>query len=177
MGRGAALRAVNALVLQHIACEPPGAFEDVLVERGARIERVELDEGEPLPGSLDGFDAVIAMGGPMSVSDEAEHPWLRPEKALLREAVRSGLPVWGSCLGVQLLASALGARVEKGPVPEVGVLPVEPTAEGRADPVLGPCRWPLTTLQWHSDTFGLPDGAVLLASSPAYPNQAVRFAP
>ena len=129
---------MNVLVLQHIACEPPGAFEDVLVERGARIERLELDEGDPVPGSLDGVDAIIAMGGPMSVNDEDEHPWLVPEKALLREAVESGLPVWGSCLGVQLLASALGARVTAGPVPEVGVMPVEPTAEGRADPVLGP---------------------------------------
>ena len=165
---------MNVLVLQHISCEPPGAFEDVLVERGARIERLELDEGDPLPGSLDGVDAVIAMGGPMSVNDEDEHPWLAPEKTLLREAVESGLPVWGSCLGVQLLASALGARVTAGPAPEVGVLPVEPTAEGRADPVLGPCRWPLTTLQWHGDTFDLPPGAVLLASSPAYPNQAIR---
>jgi GMP synthase (glutamine-hydrolysing) len=149
----------------------------VLVERGARIERVELDEGEPLPESLDGFDAVIAMGGPMSVNDEDEHPWLVAEKDLLREAVTAGFPVWGSCLGVQLLASALGARVTRGPVPEVGVLPVEPTEEGRGDPVLGPCRWPLTTLQWHSDTFELPDDAVLLATSPAYAHQAVRFAP
>jgi GMP synthase-like glutamine amidotransferase len=147
------------------------------VERGARIHRVELDEGEPLPQSLDGFDAVIAMGGPMSVNDESEHPWLAPEKALLREAVASGMPVWGSCLGVQLLASALGAPVRQGTTPEVGVLPVEPTDEGGTDPVLGPCRWPLTTLQWHSDTFELPPGAVLLARSPAYESQAVRFAP
>jgi GMP synthase-like glutamine amidotransferase len=168
---------MDVLALQHIACEPPGAFEDVMLERGARIVRVELDEGEPLPGSLDGFAAVVAMGGPMSVNDEAEHPWLVAEKALLRDAVTGGLPVWGSCLGVQLLASALGARVERGGTPEVGVLPVEPTPDGRADPVLGPCHWPLTTLQWHSDTFDLPDGAVLLASSPAYAHQAVRFAP
>ena len=166
---------MNVLVLQHIACEPPGAFEDVLLDRGARITRVELDEGEPLPASLDGLDAVIAMGGPMSVNDEAEHPWLGPEKALLRRAVTSGLPVWGSCLGVQLLASALGAQVVPGSAPEVGVLPVEPTEAGRVDPVLGPCEWPLTTLQWHSDTFELPPGAVLLASSHAYPNQAIRI--
>jgi GMP synthase (glutamine-hydrolysing) len=166
---------MNVLVLQHIACEPPGAFEDVLLERGARISRVELDEGEPLPDSLDGIDAVIAMGGPMSVNDEAEHPWLVPEKALLRDAVHSGMPVWGSCLGVQLLASALGAHVVPGTAPEVGVLPVEPTEMGRTDPVLGPCKWPLSTLQWHSDTFELPPGAVLLASSPAYRNQAIRI--
>ena len=166
---------MNVLVLQHIACEPPGAFEDVLLERGARIERVELDEGEPLPGSLDGVDAVIVMGGQMSANDEDEHPWLVAEKALLRGAIDSGMPVWGSCLGVQLLAAALGAHVVPGHAPEVGILAVEPTEAGRADPVLGPCDWPLTTLQWHSDTFELPPGAVLLASSPAYPNQAIRI--
>jgi GMP synthase (glutamine-hydrolysing) len=77
---------VNVVGLQHIACEPPGAFEDVLLQRGARIVRVELDEGEPLPGSLIGIDAVIAMGGPMSVNDKADHPWLGAEKALVRRA-------------------------------------------------------------------------------------------
>lgn len=165
---------MNVLVLQHTACEPPGAFEDVLLERDARIARVELDEGEPLPRSLVGLDAVVVMGGPMSANDETEHPWLRDEKTLIRQAVRSGLPVWGSCLGAQLLASALGARVFPGEAPEVGVLPIHPTSSGRADPVMGPCRWPLTTLQWHSDTFELPSGAVLLASSGAYPHQAIR---
>ena len=94
---------MEILVLQHIACEPPGVFEDVLVERGATIHRVELDEGEPLPERRD-FDAVIAMGGPMSVNDEDEHPWLRDEKRLVAETVRAGTPFWGVCLGVQLLA-------------------------------------------------------------------------
>ena len=162
-------------MLQHIACEPPGVFEDVLVQRGANIRRVELDEGDALPASLDGFGAVIVMGGPMSAVDEAEHPWLAPEKALLREALSGGVPVWGVCLGVQLLASALGAHVGPGPAPEVGVLPVHPTPAGLADPVFGPCDWPLTALQWHGDTFDLPTGAVVLASSPAYEHQAIRI--
>lgn len=165
---------MNVLVLQHIACEPPGAFEEVLVERDARIVRVELDEGESLPRSLACFDAIVVMGGPMSVNDETQHPWLGAEKALLRDAANARVPIWGSCLGVQLLACALGASVTPGPVPEVGVLPVYPTPAGRVDPVVGPCRWPLSTLQWHSDTFELPDGAVLLASSPTYPHQAIR---
>jgi GMP synthase (glutamine-hydrolysing) len=166
---------MQVLVLQHIACEPPGAFEDVLRERGAEIVRVELDEGEQPPRSLDGLDALIVMGGPMSANDDAEHPWLSGEKALLRRAVESGMPVWGVCLGVQLLASALGARVWAGPAPEVGILPVHPTPEGEADPVFGACAWPLSTLQWHGDTFDLPAGAVLLASSPAYAHQAIRI--
>lgn len=166
---------MNVLILQHIACEPPGAFEDVLRDRDASFTRIELDEGDALPDTARGFDAMVVMGGPMSVNDLREHPWLAAERALIRDAVRSGMPVWGSCLGVQLLASALGARVWKGSAPEVGILPVEPTDEGRADPVLGPCRWPLNTLQWHGDTFDLPDDAVLLASSTAYPSQAIRI--
>ena len=165
---------MRALVLQHIACEPPGVFEDVLVERGAEIHRVELDEGERLPDWRE-FDLIVAMGGPMSVNDEDDHPWLVDEKRLIRQAVEAGAGFWGACLGVQLLASSLGARVYAGDVPEVGVLPVTLTEEGRADPVMGGLPAELPTLQWHGDTFDLPDGAVLLAGSPAYPNQAFRY--
>ncbi len=165
--------APRVLVLQHIACEPPGAYEDVLREHDARIERVELDEGDPLPG-LAGIDAIVAMGGPMSVNDEAEHPWLVDEKRLIAEAVRRDVPFFGACLGVQLLASSLGAEVTAGETPEVGVLPVYATEAGLEDPVFSGLAWPRPTLQWHADTFALPDGATLLATSPAYPHQAFR---
>jgi len=144
-----------------------------MLERGASIHRVELDEGEPLPG-LAGFDAVVAMGGPMSVNDEDEHPWLVAEKRLIAEAVQTGIPYWGACLGVQLLASALGARVYAGAAPEVGMLPVRLTEAARADPVFETLPDEFLTLQWHGDTFDLPEGAVLLAGSDAYPNQAFR---
>jgi GMP synthase-like glutamine amidotransferase len=165
---------VRILVLQHIACEPPGAYEDVLRERGATIHRVELDEGEPLPDRVD-FDAIVAMGGPMSVNDEDEHPWLRDEKRLIGDAAREGVPYWGACLGAQLLAASLGARVYPGNQPEVGLLPVTLTDAGRADPVLGGLPERFTTLQWHGDTFDVPERAVLLAGSVAYPHQAFRF--
>ena len=98
----------------------------------------------------------------MSVNDEAEHPWLIAEKRLIRESVADGVPYWGSCLGVQLLASSMGARVYAGPQPEVGVLPVTLTDEGAADPVLQGLPREFPALQWHGDTFDLPDGAVLL---------------
>jgi GMP synthase-like glutamine amidotransferase len=164
---------VNVLVLQHIACEPPGVYEDVLVERGAWLHRVELDEGEPLPDWRD-FDAIVAMGGPMSVNDEAELPWLAGEKRLIREAVEAGTPFWGACLGVQLLASALGARVYPAPRPEVGILPVTLTDEAASDPVFAGLPRELATFQWHGDTFDLPPGGVRLASSPVCENQAFR---
>ena len=165
---------MHVLVLQHIACEPPGVYEDVLRERGAELVRVEIDEGDQIP--REEFDAIVAMGGPMSVNDEAALPWLTDEKQFVADAVRSGTPYWGVCLCVQLLASSLGARVYPGDEPEVGLLPVELTEEARTDPVFAAAPDALVTLQWHGDTFELPHGAVRLASSPAYPNQAFRFA-
>jgi GMP synthase (glutamine-hydrolysing) len=165
---------VDVLVLQHIACEPPGVYEDVLRERGATLRRVEVDKGDELPDWRE-FDAIVAMGGPMSVNDDAELPWLREEKELVATAARAGMPFWGVCLGVQLLAASLGARVYAGEEPEVGVLPVELTEEGARDRVFCALPSSVPALQWHGDTFDLPDGAVRLAGSPAYANQAFRF--
>ncbi len=143
------------LVLQHIACEPPAAFEDELRARGLDLVRVELDEGEPLPDWRE-FAAIVVMGGPMGAYEDAAHPWLDPEKRLLREAVEADVPVWGVCLGAQLLAAALGARVYKGDRPEVGLLPVELAPDASDDPVFGAAPRRFTTLQWHGDTFDLP---------------------
>jgi GMP synthase-like glutamine amidotransferase len=165
---------MDVLVLQHIACEPPGVYEDVLRERGASLHRVELDEGEAIP-DWRRFDAIVAMGGPMSANDEDELPWLVDEKRAIGDAVRAGTPYWGACLGVQLLAASLGARVYAGTQPEVGVMPVTLTDEARADPVFAPLPDELLSLQWHGDTFDLPEGAVRLATSPAYANQAFRY--
>ena len=163
----------SILVLQHIACEPPAAFEDELRSRGLDVTRVELDEGDPLPDWRE-FPAIVVMGGPMGAYDEADHPWLVEEKRALREAVEADVPVWGVCLGAQLLASALGARVYPGGQPEVGLLPVHLTGEATDDPVFQDAPASFPTLQWHGDTFDLPEGATLLASSPAYPHQAFR---
>jgi GMP synthase (glutamine-hydrolysing) len=165
---------MKVLVLQHIECEPPGVYEDVMVERGIGIERVELDRGEALPPWRD-FDAMVAMGGPMSVNDDAELPWLTEEKSAIAEAVRAGVPFWGVCLGVQLLAASLGARVYPGSEPEVGLLTVTLSEEALADPVFAGLPREVLTLQWHGDTFDLPDGAVVLAGSAPFPNQAFRW--
>jgi GMP synthase (glutamine-hydrolysing) len=165
---------VDVLVLQHIACEPPGVYEDVLRERSATLHRVEVDAGDELPDWRE-FSAIVAMGGPMSANDDARFPWLRDEKELVAAAVRASMPFWGVCLGVQLLAASLGARVYAGDEPEVGVLPVDLTEEGRRDAVFSGLPPSLPALQWHGDTFDLPVGGVRLAGSPAYPNQAFRF--
>lgn len=165
---------MDVLVLQHIACEPPGVYEDVLREQDAALTRIEVDAGDELPAWRE-FDAIVAMGGPMSANDDADLPWLRDEKAFVAASVRAGIPFWGVCLGVQLLAASLGARVYAGDEPEVGVLPVELTDEGKRDPVFSALPPSVPALQWHGDTFDLPEGAVRLAGSDAYPNQAFRY--
>jgi GMP synthase (glutamine-hydrolysing) len=165
---------VDALVLQHIACEPPGVYEDVMLEHGVSLARVELDEGEQLPDWRE-FDLIVAMGGPMSVNDDERLPWLGDEKRLIREAVHAGVPFFGACLGAQLLAVSLGARVYEGQRPEVGFLSVDLTEAARRDPAFAHLPPELVTFQWHGDTFTLPRGATRLASSHEYRNQAFRW--
>ncbi len=163
--------AERILVLQHAGCEPPGAYVDELVRRGIPLHRLLLDEGGELPDWRD-FAALVVMGGAMGANDEAAHPWLGPEKRLIAEAVGAGTPYWGVCLGAQLLAASLGAAVAAGPRPELGVLPVALTDQAAADPVFTAAPSSFLTLQWHGDTFELPAGAVQLARSPAYEQQA-----
>jgi len=162
------------LVLQHRACERPGVIEEVLRARSARLTRVGLDEGGHLP-DWRGFDLVVVMGGPMGAYEDAAHPWLVDERAFLAAAAAAGTPCYGVCLGAQLLAAAIGGRAYPGPAPEVGVMEVTLTAAGQTDAVMSILASPFTALQWHGDTFDLPDDAVVLASSTAYARQAFRW--
>ncbi len=159
------------LVLQHAGCEPPGVYEDVMRERAIAFERVVLDAAPALP-DWRGFGGIVAMGGAMGAYEDEEHPWLAAEKRLIAEAVRGGMPYWGVCLGAQLLASALGAEVRAGPAPELGVMYVELTDAAAEDPVFAGAPARFSTLQWHGDTYSLPDGAVRLARSERYEQQA-----
>jgi GMP synthase (glutamine-hydrolysing) len=162
------------LVLQHAGCEPPGAYEDELIARKLPFARVLLDHGEQLP-DWRAYAAIVAMGGAMSVNDEIGHPWLVAEKRLIGEAVRAGTPYWGVCLGAQLLAASLGASVAVGARPELGVLAVELTDAAERDPVFSALPRSFRTLQWHGETYELPPGAVQLARSQDYEQQAFVF--
>ena len=162
---------MKILVLQHAVSEHPGSFRDVMKARGCTMHAVELDEGEAIP-PLEGFDALLVMGGPMDVWQTAKHPWLLDEMATIKTWVQAGRPYLGICLGHQLLAQALGGEVGRMQAPEVGMSQVNTTP----DPIFAglPATWPC--LQWHgAEVQRLPEGAVHLASSPASAMQAQRW--
>ena len=165
------MRTAPLLVLQHAGCEPPGVYEDELRERGIAFDRVVTAESEELPDWRP-YAAIVAMGGAMGAYEEDLHPWLAAEKRLIAEAVEAGRAYWGVCLGAQLLAAALGASVSPGPAPEVGVSEVTLTPEGGGDPVFGAAPPAFRALQWHGDTYELPAGAIRLARSERYEQQA-----
>jgi GMP synthase-like glutamine amidotransferase len=163
-------------VIQHVEFEGPGLIAPVAARHCVGLDVHCLYAGDSVP-RLDSLGGLVVMGGPMSAGDTPAHPHLAEERALMAEAVEAGLPVLGVCLGAQLLARALGAGVFRGEHAEVGLGEVELTREGRADPILGPAGSPLPVLHWHQDTFDLPEGAVRLAGSHHYPNQAFRVGP
>ncbi len=165
----------RALVVQHVGIEGPGRLEGWLAEGGWVLEVRDVERGDGLPESLGGYDALVVLGGFMSVHDREQYPHLARTEDLLRQAVARDVPVLGLCLGGQLLASALGGRVTRNPVREIGPDRVTLTAAGRADPLFAGCPAELPVFQWHGETFAeLPPGAVWLASSPACRHQAFR---
>lgn len=142
-----------------------GVFAEVVAAPGHEL--VEWVPAEQPAPELDGFGAVLVFGGGMHVDHEAAHPWLAPEKELLRELVARGIPMLGVCLGAQLLAEAAGGSARPAAQPEIGWTPVELTAQGAEDPLLGSMPARFDSFQWHSYEFALPPGAVALARSAA----------
>ncbi|MEM7302766.1 MAG: type 1 glutamine amidotransferase [Pseudomonadota bacterium] len=169
---------MKLLVLQHARVEHPGIFRTFLAEDGHEVVQVELDEGEVVP-SLDGFDGLWVMGGPMDVWEEEQYPWLRSEKALIKEAVEErGLPFLGLCLGHQLLADALGGDCAKSDEPEIGVLDVQLTEVGANGVFFDGLPTVFPSLQWHgAEVKRLPPGAECLATSPLCAVQAMKWGP
>ena len=149
--------------------EGPGHFGEWLDAQGLLWRLVALDEGEPVPADPRAFSGIAMMGGPMSANDDL--PWNAPLLGLLRGAVAADVPVLGHCLGGQLFAKALGARVTRTAVPEIGWGKVKVLAADSADQWFG-SRDDFSTFQWHYDIFGLPPGAARVLTNPYNPDQA-----
>lgn len=160
------------LVFQHIGCETPGIFLELLREQSLPVETVKLFEGERPPEDLSRFSRLLVMGGPMSVNDEADYPWLKAEDRILKEALTLDVPTLGICLGSQLIAKAAGGTVRQGPRKEIGWYPVRLTAAARHDRLFRESPETIEVFQWHGEYFDTPPGAVNLASSDLYSCQA-----
>jgi GMP synthase-like glutamine amidotransferase len=163
----------RAHVLQHVPFEGLGQLDPWLGHAGFQIQHTRFFESSALPDPA-AVDFLVVLGGPMSVNDEAIHPWLADEKEFLRRFLATGKPLLGICLGAQLLANALGARVHANREKEIGWFPIEglpPPEHSRA------CRFPAraNVFHWHGETFDLPPGAIHLARSQACENQAFQI--
>jgi GMP synthase-like glutamine amidotransferase len=158
----------------HAPYEGAGTFGEVLQDGGASLTTVKLYETTDAPLSESGFDLILSMGGPQDADDLAGHSWLARETEMLARAVQGGCKVLGICLGAQILARALGAELRKAQGYEIGFHPIRRTEQGGDDPILAGLKDSETVMHWHQDTFELPDGAVLLASSDATAQQAYR---
>lgn len=157
-------------VLQHVPFEGLGSIEAWLAHRKARVTHTRFFGSTRLP-TLTDIDFVIALGGPMSVNDEDQFPWLREEKLFIAEAIARNKAVLGICLGAQLIASAMGARVFPGPEKEIGWFPIS-AAPAATNAFAFPAS--IVVFHWHGETFDLPAGAVHLAGSAACHNQAFQ---
>lgn len=163
---------MRVLAFRHVPFEDIGLIREPLESRGVAIDYADLYQNPSAPPDPAAYDALIFMGGPMSVNDDL--PFIAEELRILRAAADRGQPVLGICLGSQLIAKALGARVYRNPVKEVGWYPIHFTDACGQDPLLRGLATPQEVLQWHGETFDLPEGATLLAWSEACRHQAFQ---
>lgn len=166
----------RALVIRHVSHEGLGIMKRP-VERDSVVEYIDLFRGESVPSRIDGYDGLIVLGGPMGVYEDEKYPFIRPELKLIEDALKKRVPMLGVCLGSQLLAKAAGARVYKGGAKEIGWHGVTLTEDADYDWLfLGfPDRF--NAFHWHGDTFDVPRGALMLASSELFPNQVIKVGP
>ena len=168
----------KCLVMRHVTHEHLGVLASVLTEHG--VNHAYSDPGADLlhadlSSKLDGADGLVLLGGPMNVDETARYPFLAQELQAIRAAIDRRVPVLGVCLGSQLIAKALGARVYRNPVKEIGWGEVSATPEASQDRLFRFFQPVETVFQWHGDAFDLPEGATLLARSTACQHQAFRY--
>jgi GMP synthase (glutamine-hydrolysing) len=163
------------VIEQEVRLAGQGVLGERLRAHRLPVVSVRAWEDELAPIDVRDFTAVIPLGSNLSAWQEEDHRFLRDERKLLESALEADVPVLGICLGAQLLARAGGADVYPGEQPEIGWLRIRPTEEAASDPLFAGAPDPAGVFQYHTDTFDLPPGAVRLASSPAYENQAFRL--
>jgi GMP synthase-like glutamine amidotransferase len=162
--------------IQHVPYEGLGHAQKWLSEAGAEVRCTRMFAGDTLPPAAS-VDLLIILGGPMSVNDEATLPWLTAEKSFIAQVIEAGRPTLGLCLGAQLIAAALGARVGPSREREIGWWPVESVAPAPGSPSHPLFRFPerLTCLHWHGESFALPAGAHHLARSEGCEHQGMQI--
>jgi GMP synthase-like glutamine amidotransferase len=160
--------------LQHETFEDPGTILEWAQARGHTINGTLIFKGEPLP-AVGSFDMLVIMGGSMSAYEEEKYPWIAAEKQLIWQAVDKRKAVLGICLGAQLIAGALGAKVYKHSCKEIGWFPVHLTKQGFDSEFMRGLPLSFEALHWHGDTFDIPAGATRLATSKACFNQAFEY--
>ena len=163
------------LVFQHVPYEPLGTLDPLLKQAGFRLRYVNFGRNPGERPSLEGYVALIILGGPMYADDVAGHPHLATEIELIQEALQRDISIMGICLGAQLLAKALGGKVLAGAGREIGWHEVEVTDAGINDQVLSSFGRRNQVFQWHDDVIELPPGAVHLARSERCAAQAFRY--
>jgi GMP synthase (glutamine-hydrolysing) len=166
----------SVLVLRHVPQEPAGTLEAELNDAGLSCRYVDLFEQVPRDLPLVCSSGLVVLGGPMNADEVDQYPFLAREVGWIQAAMDQHVPMLGICLGAQLLAKSLGARVYPNPSREIGWLPIELTHRAAADPLFMQ-NGRHTVFHWHGDTFDLPAGAVHLACSPLCVNQAFRYGP
>ena len=163
------------LVLQHVAHELLGTLNPLLKRAGFRIRYVNFARHPNAQPSLSGYDGLVVLGGPMSVNDAGRLPHLATEMRLIEQAMKQYLPVLGICLGAQLIARTLGAKVYPNQKKEIGWYDVSPTSAAESDPLLTEFEHREKVFQWHGETFEIPKTSCHLAFSTLCANQAFRY--
>jgi GMP synthase (glutamine-hydrolysing) len=158
---------MRVLSVVHQEDAATGVFADAVAERDGELTEWVITNGPPPDGRPDDYDAVLIFGGAMHVDQEENHPWLRDEDELIRDLAARDVPMLGVCLGAQLIAKALGARVGAMPTSQIGWFDVEQTPEAAGDPVFEKLPRRFSSFQWHSYAFELPPNALPLARDPA----------
>ncbi len=163
---------MRAHYLQHVPFEGLGSIESWLQNANYGITNTKFYESSVLP-DVNEIDLLVVMGGPMSVNDKDEFPWLALEKKFIRDVIEKGKSVLGVCLGAQLITSAMGAQIYPNKVKEIGWFPVQAVASTDNSVFSFPAK--AEVFHWHGETFSLPSGATLIATSEGCENQAFQI--